>query len=387
MKPWRLQRTARIFSGAVFAWLVMFVSPPAGAHEPFDVSSRLTVYADRMELVSTVGTDAMRELLAGAGVPAGEIAEALKARGPESPTHHSPAVAERFLHLIMSGEPWPAKSVTSRSEGAEVLLTLIFPRPGAGQLEARAVCYETIPALRKGVLVIDAEPEGELGAAMLSAGRIELTVTLAARQTGNAAAALRTGARERIEPPVRPSFGEYFKLGVHHILSGIDHLLFLAALILGVRRTGSMVGIVTCFTLAHSVTLALAALDVVNFSPRIVEPLIAASIVVVCVLNLVRPHAEEDRVWLAAGFGLIHGFGFAGALRETGLGQTGGSIVPPLLSFNLGVETGQLAVTSIFLPMLLLGRRRPGFVRYGLPAISTAVILVSSYWIVERSLF
>ncbi len=83
---------------------------------------------------------------------------------------------------------------------------------------------------------------------------------------------------------------------------------------------------------------------------------------------------------------IIHGFGFAGALRETGLGSTGLALVKPLFSFNLGVELGQLAVAAVFLPLLFWLRKRSHFERYGTPALSTAIILVSAYWLVERTL-
>jgi asparagine N-glycosylation enzyme membrane subunit Stt3 len=126
-------------------------------------------------------------------------------------------------------------------------------------------------------------------------------------------------------------------------------------------------------------------LNVVTISSRIVEPLIAASIVVVCIENFLRRNALADRLWLAGFFGLIHGFGFAGALRETGLGQSGASIALPLFSFNLGVEAGQLAVAAVVLPALLLMYRWQRFARYGVPAISAAVMLVSGYWLLERT--
>ena len=90
---------------------------------------------------------------------------------------------------------------------------------------------------------------------------------------------------------------------------------------------------------------------------------------------------------LAGGFGLVHGFGFAGALRETGLGTSGASLAVPLFSFNLGVEIGQLAVASVVGPLLFLLRKWPGFTRYGMPAISAVVILIGGYWLLQRTIF
>ncbi|MBC8094714.1 MAG: HupE/UreJ family protein, partial [Akkermansiaceae bacterium] len=117
----------------------------------------------------------------------------------------------------------------------------------------------------------------------------------------------------------RPAFLEFLKLGIEHILIGFDHLLFLCALLIGVRQIKPMLWIITCFTLAHSVTLALSALNIVMLSSRLVEPLIALSIIVVAVENIFRKEATTDRYWMAGGFGLIHGFGFASVLRDTGL--------------------------------------------------------------------
>jgi hypothetical protein len=151
-----------------------------------------------------------------------------------------------------------------------------------------------------------------------------------------------------------------------------------------VRKPVAMLGIISCFTLGHSVTLALAAWDLVRISPRIVEPLIALSIIVVAVENLVRKEAAADRYWMAGGFGLIHGFGFASVLSATGLGQSGAAMAVPLFSFNLGVELGQLAVMAVVVPLLFALRRWPAFERRGATVLSVAVIAMSSYWMWER---
>jgi hypothetical protein len=196
-----------------------------------------------------------------------------------------------------------------------------------------------------------------------------------------------------IEPPAGAgaapdnSFALFLKLGVEHILTVYDHLLFLLGLLAACRRFKTMALVVTCFTLAHSLTLALAALDVLSLPPRVVEPLIAASIVFVGVENLVRRDEPKWRWVLTFAFGLIHGFGFAGVLREIGFGSSGSTLLAPLFSFNLGVELGQLAFTAIFLPVLWWLRKRPAFALYGLPAISAAVALAGAYWLISRLFF
>jgi hydrogenase/urease accessory protein HupE len=160
------------------------------------------------------------------------------------------------------------------------------------------------------------------------------------------------------------------KLGVEHILTGADHLVFLLGLILVGGRWRSLVGVVTAFTIAHSITLALAALSIVAPSPRVVEPAIALSIAYVGVENLFVKDASK-RWRITFPFGLIHGFGFAGALREIALPRD--QLPLALVSFNLGVEMGQLAVLSLALPLTLRARRAPWFGARGVKWLSLAI--------------
>jgi hypothetical protein len=171
------------------------------------------------------------------------------------------------------------------------------------------------------------------------------------------------------------------KLGVEHILSGADHLVFLLGLILVGGRLRSLVGVVTAFTLAHSITLALAALSVFAPSPRLVEPAIALSIAYVGFENLFVKDAS-NRWRITFPFGLIHGFGFAGALREIALPH--GQVPIALVSFNLGVEIGQLAVLSVALPLTLAARRAPWFGARGVKVLSLAIAIGGTVLFVVR---
>ena len=146
----------------------------------------------------------------------------------------------------------------------------------------------------------------------------------------------------------------------------------------------SSLGIITSFTIAHSITLAVATLHLVQIPSRIVEPLIAASIVFVGIENLLRGDIPKARRLVPFGFGLIHGFGFASALREAGIGSGTGGIVLPLFSFNLGVELGQIMVAAIALPIIWKLRENPMFIARWAPACSAAVVLLGSFWFVER---
>lgn len=182
-----------------------------------------------------------------------------------------------------------------------------------------------------------------------------------------------------------PSFAHFFFLGVQHIFTGYDHLLFLFGLLLVCTRWQSLVLIVTSFTVGHSLTLALATFDLLQPPAALIEPLIAATILFVGAENLWRRGEEPRARWLVTLiFGFAHGFGFASVLRDLGLGRDGGAIARPLLGFNLGVETGQLCFAAIVLPLIWTFRRHPAFVRRWIPGLSLAIALFGFYWLVER---
>ncbi|MCU0868759.1 MAG: HupE/UreJ family protein [Burkholderiales bacterium] len=171
--------------------------------------------------------------------------------------------------------------------------------------------------------------------------------------------------------PTSPS--GFFPLGVEHILIGFDHLLFLLALVLRGGDAWSLLKIVTAFTVAHSITLGLAALDVVQLPSAWVEAVIAASIAWVAAENLWRRERPRHRWVTSFVFGLVHGFGFSGVLREIGLPSDG--LVWALLSFNVGVEVGQALAVGAVLP-LLLWLRRSRIERPVVRGLSAAVLAV-----------
>ena len=192
---------------------------------------------------------------------------------------------------------------------------------------------------------------------------------------------------------------QVFVQGVWHIWIGFDHILFLLALLLPlvlVRADGhwrpvdrfsealrEVLWVVTSFTVAHSITLSLAALGLVELPSRLVESAIAVSVVVAALNNLV-PLFNHRRWMVAFGFGLIHGFGFASVLAELGLPQD--ALVLSLVGFNLGVEAGQLAIVAVFLP-LSFALRHTAFYRRGvLPVGSALAIALALVWLAERAL-
>jgi hydrogenase/urease accessory protein HupE len=180
------------------------------------------------------------------------------------------------------------------------------------------------------------------------------------------------------------SFTNFVTLGVKHILTGYDHLLFLLGLLVVARGFFSSLSIITSFTVAHSITLAAATFNLAHIPSRIVEPLIAASIVYVGIENLWRGDVPKSRQLVTFGFGLIHGFGFSSVLREMGIGAGMGGVALPLLSFNVGVELGQIVVAAVALPIIWKLRANPVFMVRWVPACSASVVLLGSFWFVER---
>jgi hydrogenase/urease accessory protein HupE len=171
--------------------------------------------------------------------------------------------------------------------------------------------------------------------------------------------------------------------GVHHILIGPDHLLFLIGLLLLGGSVRQLLLVVTAFTVAHSITLSLAVLNVVTPPARLVEPIIALSIVYVGLDNLLARGGRDMRVWIALVFGLIHGFGFASVLREMGLPS--GALGWSLFSFNFGVELGQLAVVLVVAAILSRIRAYSAVAGQRIAvAGSIAVIAAGAFWFVER---
>ncbi len=187
-----------------------------------------------------------------------------------------------------------------------------------------------------------------------------------------------TAAHPRVTVAVRPDAWQvartYFELGVGHILTGWDHLLFVIALVLLLRRGGVVVRAATAFTIAHSLTLIGAALGLIGLAQAPVEALIALSIVFLAV-EIVKQRGgtlrlSERAPWVIAFlFGLLHGFGFAGALREIGLPE--GDVPTALLTFNLGVEAGQLIIIAALLSAIALVRR------FLAPALRPAIVIAA----------
>ena len=182
--------------------------------------------------------------------------------------------------------------------------------------------------------------------------------------------------------------GTFVPSGVHHILIGPDHILFLIGLLLLGAKPMALLRIVTAFTIGHSLTLSLAALDLLTPPSRVVEPAIALSIVFVGADNLLvrRVGGRDLRLWIALVFGFVHGFGFASVLKEFGLPRE--ALGWSLFFFNVGVEIGQLVIVGIVASVLALIRgRNPVLGQRLVVAGSIVVIAAGAYWFIERVFF
>jgi hydrogenase/urease accessory protein HupE len=255
---------------------------------------------------------------------------------------------------------------------------LTFPAVGgADRITLRATKVPDLPNGHRQFVIVADEQGSVVTKKLLSARDATIEVMLAPGSGGAVAAAANQDA---------PTFWGFVWLGMEHIWLGYDHLLFLFALLLVCRSFRSIVGIVSCFTLAHSLTLALATFNVVSLPSRWVEAAIAASIVFVGVENLIRRGSEPRGRWLLTfAFGLIHGFGFASVLRDLGVGSGAQGIAMPLFSFNLGVEIGQVIIAAAVLPLLWQLRKRDAFVRRGVPVLSALVALAGLVWLLQRT--
>jgi len=188
-------------------------------------------------------------------------------------------------------------------------------------------------------------------------------------------------------PPPPPTAGQvardYLRLGFLHILPrGLDHVLFVLGLFLLSNRWGPLIWQVSAFTLAHTITLALSMLGVVSLPPSVVEPLIALSIAYVAVENIATTKMQPWRPAVVFGFGLLHGMGFAGVLRDLSLPE--GQFIPALLAFNVGVEVGQLTVIGLAWALVGWARSSPRYRPLVVVPASGMIAAMGLYWTIDR---
>lgn len=310
---------------------------------------------------------------------------------------------ETAAHLLRQplglGERTPsdAELIAARERLVQQLIDRVQPRTAAGPCRASAETPELV--MRDGERAVRTElhfqcPAGPV--TLRNTWRLDVdpgSETVCA--VDGSAWVFRLGIDE-LEVGSPPTLGETLKsfvgLGAVHVFGGIDHMLFVVALLLaaalGAGESGiragliAVAGVVTGFTLGHSITLILAGLDVVRVDARITESVIALSIVVVAVENIAAREIRW-RFWTASVFGLVHGFGFAYVLAETELPRRGTTLA--LVAFNVGIELAQLAIVVVLYPALAWSARKSWYRRAVLIPLSAAIATLSAIWFVKRA--
>jgi hydrogenase/urease accessory protein HupE len=282
-------------------------------------------------------------------------------------------MAERVA-VSAQGEACPAQTVhasLTQGDGLVVRATYRCALTSAGASLSLDALLDELPSGHRHMAHVVAEDRQ----VVLFHGQGALALGRASAEPADAASA----------PPAAVAGGGaigLFRMGIEHILTGYDHLLFLLGLVLVAPRARSLLPVVTAFTVAHSLTLGVAVLGLWTPPSRIVEPMIALSIAYVGVENVLMRGSVGKRWRITFPFGLIHGFGFAAALRELALPRH--AVPGALLSFNLGVEVGQLAVLAAMIPVVLFVRRMRWLegARARIPSLGVAA--VGAVWFVAR---
>ena len=281
--------------------------------------------------------------------------------GGDQSIEHAYDVVRQHYFVRSPAEPEDVKFEGSSVVGGPLIqLRLVYTFPqDVTTLAVRSTLYEIMPAGHQHMMSV--RLHGFLHEAILEAGRPEATF-------------------DATKPSTLRVVWQFVRLGVEHIFTGYDHLAFLLGLLVATATLGSLVKIVTSFTIAHSVTLALATFNLVSLPSRLTESLIAVSIAYVAAENLFDFRVMK-RYYITFLFGLIHGFGFSSVLREMDLPRS--SLAVSLFSFNAGVEIGQITFVLLIFP-LVQDLVSSGWKRLK-PAVSIGVACLAVYWFVQRA--
>lgn len=359
----------RLFCAILLAAMPKSLALPAAAHQINLSTARIALAGDRTVTIEMglKGSDVDRV------VGTGLYNAREDAVDPAAVAAASPAIlAYVNAHLAVtsnSGVACVAKDAAIVADGDGVIFRNRYSCATVpGDIIYRStVLTEKDPTARQVVMVAQ---DGQEAQALLDTDKT--TVTLSASV-----------------PSLASTLQRYLITGIEHIFLGYDHIAFLIAVVLWATRVMPVIRIVTAFTIAHSITLSLAALGVVVIPSRMVEAAIAASIVFVAVENFFSRNLDRWRVTFM--FGLIHGFGFASALKEIGIPSH--ALVPALAAFNIGVEIGQVAIVAIVIPVLIAlerflatDRAKPARRTALVYALSALITVLGSYWFFTRVL-
>jgi len=365
-----VQRSVRRSGAAVAAAFgAALCTRAAFAHEPFSVTTEARALHDALTLhVTMAGRTATLACPGAAGEPHRLTPEDVaRFRGPLER-------CARGLYVVTSaGRRLESRAATvSLSAEGDFEARIIYPPAAPGPLSIEAVHLSRLPDAMYGAELTVTGERVFLGQALLRASAPSLGVRVPA-----------AGATASKAVATLPSFGRSVLLGVEH-LHGYEHLAFLVGLCAVSRKLTGVLAVMTAFMVAHGIALAGSALGAFVLPARIVEPLIALTIVLVAAENLWHPNDSRGRAVLAVAFGLVHGFGFAGSLASLGLVPSEAPLGWPLLGFDLGIGFGQVAAAALLVPVFLRLRRLPAIERHGPPAISLGVGAVGVFWALTR---
>lgn len=377
----RMPRLARLCWPTVILWLA-FAAPVAGAHPLIEDALDAVVSPQKLTIELRVAPE---EITVEAGTPAGQ------APSPAVRRVHAAYVA-KHLRVELDGLPLTPSVMEERSTpGAGPLipyhLEYVLPRPPQVVRLEQTLLADHDPWTVSCVLRFRQSDQSTFETGLLNRGQVaEFGCDWTAAPTTSPA----TVAAEAIASNARPwpTFRAYAAHGVMHILTGYDHLLFVSALVLAATSLWDLVKVVTAFTVAHTLTLTLAVLGLVHLSERIVEPMIAASIVLVALQNIFWPRASRGwpRIAVAFGFGLFHGLGFAGGLRDAMADMPRVGLVIALVAFSLGVELGHQMVVLPLFGILTTARRQAPPSRtpsWWYRGASAAICLVGLFFLIQ----
>ena len=399
-----------------FALITTLLALPAHAHKASDAYLQLRTGVDQVELrwdIALRDLDAVLDLDANNDrrLSWGEVKQRLPDIRAYALSHL--VLAQGRCSLTETDPP----ALEKRVDGNYLVLQLSAHCTTGAALDLDYRLFREVDPTHRGLLRIDLgadtlptvrslDPTGGPVAITLTTPAVAAMATTAAAttpatssgavtpSTANVAGVAGVAKVAEVAPVVLPSI---FLDGIHHILIGYDHILFLICLLLPAvltRRAGGwqpvarwqdamlpMLAIVTMFTLGHSITLALAGLQWVTLSPRVIEPAIALTIIVAAIDNMVPLLRGKRRIFTFL-FGLVHGFGFAGVLAEMDLPVS--RFLVALLEFNLGVEAGQLVIVTVALSVLLALRRWRSYSNFVLRGGSAFAIVIALLWFIER---
>lgn len=368
LAPARLRRAA---ASALLVFAVAACAAVAHAHQ-LQVEPLAVVLRPQQTFVSAEFSGNVQDITQSINVEDGEK------RGdgfaPAAEKRAQAYVNQHFL-LKQDGRTLAGTLVSLRQQGdldpthARFHLTMRYPRPGGANAARPFTVTSTLADYLPNALT---------------------TVSVTGLQRN-----LKTGEATTIDPSafavnLLTNVRDFFALGVEHIFSGPDHILFILALLLVSPTLKSLIKTLTGFTIAHSITLILSTLGVFTVDARIVDVVVALSIVYVGLENIFLK-STRHRFWVASGFGLVHGLAFAGNLRDAGLPE-GSALFWSLLSFNGGVEAAQVMICAAAFPLLMLWKRNTeARQKYGgLPwpsvvrVASTGVVIAGAYWLLQR---